>query len=167
MKYLLIILVSVLIVSAAACGGSTGGGIEIEDAWVRAATAQAMMEGQESNQAEMSGSGQMESMSGSNTAAYMVIKNTGSQPDRLLSAYSDAARSTEIHISEMNEGVMSMRPVDGVDVPARGQAELKPGSYHIMLVGINRDLTPGETLNLKLEFQNAGEVEVQAEVRAP
>jgi periplasmic copper chaperone A len=119
------------------------------------------------DQSDMSGSGGMENKSGSNSAAYLVIQNNSSQPDRLLNAYSELALSTEIHVSEDNNGVMSMRPVDGVDVPARGKVELKPGSYHIMLVNISRDLIPGEILKLTLEFQSAGKIEVQADVRAP
>lgn len=167
MKYLSIILVIVGIVVMAACASQPGSDISIEDAWVRAASTQMMEVDQATSQSDMSGGGEMEHMGGFNSAAYMVIQNKGSAPDRLVRASSDVAQSTELHLSEVKEGVMSMRPVEGVDIPARGKAELKPGSYHIMLVGITRDLTAGEKLKLTLEFENAGEMEVEAEVRAP
>ena len=160
MKYLYFILVIVGIFMLASCAAETRSGINIEDAWVRAASDQTMESDQATSQSDMSGGG-------SNSAAYMVIQNNSSTPDRLIHAFSDAAHSTELHLSEMKEGVMSMRPVDGVDVPARGKAELKPGSYHIMLVGITRALAPGDMLKLTLEFEIAGEMEVEAEVRAP
>jgi copper(I)-binding protein len=60
-----------------------------------------------------------------------------------------------------------MRPIDYVEVPANGEAELKPGGMHIMLIGLKRDLKAGEKIPLVLVFENAGEIDVQAEVRAP
>jgi hypothetical protein len=62
---------------------------------------------------------------------------------------------------------MSMHPVESVDVPANGQAELEPGGLHIMLIGLTGDLEAGEKLPLTLEFENAGKVQVEAEIRAP
>lgn len=162
---LLLVGVGILFLSAACSGNNKG--IEIQDAWIRAASRQPTMEAQPMDQTGESGSEQMENMAGSNSAAYLIIKNNSSQPDRLLNARSEFARSTELHVSQENNGVMTMRPVDGVDVPAGGTVELKPGSYHIMLVDISQNLTPGEVLKLSLEFENAGEIEVQAEVRAP
>lgn len=167
MKHLSIILVIVWIMVIAACTSEPGSDISIEDAWVRAASTQTMEVDQATSQSDMSGGGETEHMDSFNSAAYMVIQNNGSTPDRLVRASSDAALSTELHLSEVKDGVMSMRPVEGVDIPARGKAELKPGSYHIMLVGITRDLTAGEKLKLTLEFENAGEMEVEAVVRAP
>jgi copper(I)-binding protein len=109
----------------------------------------------------------MSEHSGSNSAAYMLITNNGSVPDRLIRAESDIAHSTELHKSENVDGVMSMRPVDAVDIPAGGTAELKPGSFHIMLVGLMRDLNAGEQIPITLVFENAGKITIDAEVRAP
>ncbi len=167
MKKLLTIMAIVGIMLMASCASASGSGISIGDAWVRAASAQMQSEGEATEQSDMSSGGEMGYTGGSNSAAYMVIENNGSVPDKLVRAFSDAAQSTEIHLSEVKDGVMSMRPVDGVEIPARGSTELKPGSYHIMLVGLTRDLTPGEKLTLRLEFENAGEMEIEAEVRAP
>lgn len=167
MKHLFIFTAIIGTMVIASCAGDSSSSISIEDAWVRAASAQVTEADQQTGQAEMSGSGEMDHTGGSNSAAYLIIQNSGGAPDRLVRAYSDAAQSTELHLSEVKGGVMSMRPVEGVEVPARGKAELKPGSYHIMLVGLTKDLSPGDVLKLTLEFENAGLMEVEAEVRAP
>ena len=55
----------------------------------------------------------------------------------------------------------------GIEVPAGGQVELKPGGYHVMLIGLMRDLSDGEKFPLTLQFEKGGEVTVEAEVRQP
>jgi copper(I)-binding protein len=141
------------------CAGGSGQGIKIEDAWARSAVAQAS----ESHEAAQA----MSEHGGSNSAVYLVIKNESNQPDRLIRAETDAAHSTELHKSENIDGVMTMRPVDSVDIPAGGAAELKPGGLHIMLVGLTRDLKAGDKLPITLVFDKAGKITVDAEVRAP
>jgi periplasmic copper chaperone A len=100
-----------------------------------------------------------------NNAVYMVIKNSASTPDKLIKAEFDFA-TAELHTVEMKAGVMDMHPVTVIDVPATGQVELKPGSFHIMLIGMKKDFAVGDKLDLKLTFASAGMVEVVAEVRA-
>ena len=129
-------------------------GIEIYAPWVRAATMKSDMgEG-------MHGGGAV-------TGAFMLLKNTTAEADMLLSAESDVAAEVQIHETSMSNGVMSMSEVFGVEIPAGGQAELKPGGYHVMLIGLNQDLEAGQMVTLRLVFQNAGEVVIQAEVRNP
>lgn len=103
---------------------------------------------------------------GGNGAAYIVLKNGGTA-DRLVSARSDVARSVEIHTMEMSGNTMQMRPVDGIDLPANGQVELKPGGYHVMLIGLNKELKPNDTFDVKLQFEKAGPVDVKVQVRQP
>jgi len=55
---------------------------------------------------------------------------------------------------------MQMRKQDGLDVPAGGSVELKPGGNHIMLIGLTRALNEGDTLTLTFVFEKAGEVNV-------
>jgi hypothetical protein len=95
------------------------------------------------------------------------LQNNGSTADRLVGAESDVAEAVELHISEMKGEVMTMRPIEYVEVPANGQAELKPGGMHIMLIGLKRDLKAGEKVALTLVFENGGRIDVEAEVRAP
>ncbi len=145
-----------LIISA--CSGTAGPDIQIEDAWTRA-----VLTMETPDQA-----GTMDAKTGSaNSAAYMRIKNTGNESDRLLKASSEIAEAVEIHISEMKEGVMSMHPVENIEVPARDQVELKPGGLHVMLIGLKKDLHAGEQINLILHFEKSGDITIQAEVRNP
>ncbi len=63
---------------------------------------------------------------------------------------------------------MSMQHLtDGLQVPAGGNVELKPGSYHIMLIGMTRDLNPGDAFPVVLEFEKSEPITVQVEVREP
>ncbi len=101
------------------------------------------------------------------SAVYMVIENTGDEPDRLLHAHSDVAGTIELHETKMENGVMKMQPVASIEVPPRGTVELKPGGLHVMLIGLTRDLNPGDTFVLELHFEKAGHVEVQAVVQQP
>lgn len=105
-------------------------------------------------------------MSGDNSAAYMYITNTGGE-DTLLSAQSAVAKSVELHtVIKGDNGMMQMRPVDGgVNVPAQGNQTLKPGSYHIMLIGLNNDLKKGDTFEVELTFAKTGTFPVTVEVR--
>lgn len=94
-------------------------------------------------------------------AFYFTVKNTGSEPDRLVKIESDIAMAVEIHNVEMKDGVMAMSPQhDGVEIPAGGELVLEPGAYHVMLIGINKSLIDGEEFTAKLTFEKAGEVEV-------
>ncbi|HLN23947.1 MAG TPA: copper chaperone PCu(A)C [Patescibacteria group bacterium] len=102
---------------------------------------------------------------GANSAAFMTIKNDGDTPERLLTTKSDAAKDVQLHSSFKDGEVMKMRPVDGIDVPAHGSIELKPGGYHIMLMGLAAPLKDGESFPLTLGFQHAGEVKVTVAVQ--
>jgi hypothetical protein len=64
-------------------------------------------------------------------------------------------------------GMMSMKQVDAVPVPAGETVELKPGGYHVMLIGLTKDLSAGDTLDVTLTFEPGGTVDVSAEVREP
>ena len=74
--------------------------------------------------------------------------------------------TVEIHLSSVDDkGVATMEKVDGVKVPADGAAELKPGSYHIMLIGLKEPLTDKENVEIVLDFENAGKITVNAPVK--
>jgi copper(I)-binding protein len=98
------------------------------------------------------------------SAAFMDVKNKGAA-DKIVSAHCDCAKATELHDMKMADGKMLMMQVPAMDVPANGDLKLKPGGYHIMLIGLNRPLVAGETLPIKLKFEKAGEVTVQAQVK--
>ncbi len=141
MKNLVWLVLGVLML--AACAPAAGGdGIAISDPWVRAP--------------------------GANGGAFMVIQNSGAEADRLLSASSDVAQTVEIHEMKMENDVMTMREMEGgLEIPARGSVKLAPGGYHIMLINLKQELKPGDTVTLTLNFEKAGAITVQAEVKAP
>ncbi|WP_439540633.1 copper chaperone PCu(A)C [Sphingomonas sp.] len=102
-----------------------------------------------------------------NGGGFMVISNGGKRADRLISARSPAAAKVEIHTMSMDGGIMRMRPVPaGLPVPAGGKLELKPGGYHIMLIGLKAPLKRGALVPLTLRFEHAGSKTVQLKVEA-
>lgn len=108
------------------------------------------------------------STAGAVTGAFMLIENSTDTPERLISASvsADIATVVEIHETTVDENdVMQMRPVEGIDVPANGSVELKPGSYHIMLIDLQTALNPGDTVTLTLTFESGTTLTVDADVR--
>ena len=100
-----------------------------------------------------------------NGAVYATIVNNGATADALLSASTDAARPAEVHETYQDAGMVMMRQVEQVAVPAGGKVELKPGGYHLMLFDLTRELRTGQSIPLVLTFRNAGKVSVTATVR--
>lgn len=95
-------------------------------------------------------------------AGYVRIVNHGARPDRLLSVAGAIAGRTEIHEMAVDDkGVMTMRPVEGVEIPAGGAVELKPGGYHIMFLDLKDAKKQGEAFAGSLTFEKAGTVEVE------
>jgi periplasmic copper chaperone A len=100
-------------------------------------------------------------------AGYLIIENTGGEADRLISATSDASPDVEIHEMKMEGDVMKMRQLsEGLDIPAGGKVELKPGGYHLMFMDVESPFEEGETLKVNLNFEKAGEVQIELPVTA-
>jgi copper(I)-binding protein len=100
-------------------------------------------------------------------AVYMTLANKANTVDRLTGASSDVAAKVQIHEMAVVNGVMQMRQLaNGLAIPAGGSVMLKPGSYHVMLIGLKKPLTAGETLALTLDFAKAGNISVTVPVRA-
>ncbi len=114
--------------------------IEVTDAWIRYKPAGIRM-----------------------TGAFMNIRNKSNQDDSLISASSKIA-AVEIHQTKMNNGIMSMDRVDEIAVSKGKTAQLKPGSYHIMLIGIKKDLKLGDKVDLTLKFKKSGSMKVSVPV---
>lgn len=101
------------------------------------------------------------------TGAFMTLKST--EDVVLISASSPAAEHVEIHEMKMQGDMMMMRPVPELAVPANKPVELRPGGYHVMLIGLTKPIATGEKIPVTLNFQakngKKGSAEVQAEVR--
>ncbi len=98
---------------------------------------------------------------------YMVIKNSGTDLDRLISGKSPACGSIEVHkMVTKSDGTMGMDLVDKpVEIPAGGQVELKPGDLHIMCIMKNENFKVGSKIDLTLTFEKSGDKTVSAEIR--
>jgi len=97
-------------------------------------------------------------------AVYLNVTNSGTVPDRLVSATAQGFEAAEIHTVVMEGEVMKMQRIDGLDVPAGGGAMLSPGGNHLMLFGANQLYTEGAHFPLTLAFERAGEVSVEVSV---
>lgn len=140
--------------------GSDGGGVTVSDAWARTSPSMA-----------------------SAGAAYMVISNEGVVDDALIGASveSSVAATVEIHETvamgsdttmggtesdtTMGGGMMSMQPVDRIDLPAGESAMLEPGGYHLMLLNLAEPLEAGKSISITLTFEQAGEQVVETAIR--
>jgi copper(I)-binding protein len=97
-------------------------------------------------------------------AVYMTILNKSEQDDRLIGAACELAAKAELHQDMQDNGVMKMRPIDGVPINAKGLAVLKPGGMHLMLTGLKQPLAAGQSFPLTLEFEKAGRIEITVSV---
>jgi periplasmic copper chaperone A len=159
------LLVAALVVASVAAACSSGGSasIKVTEPWARTSP-----------------------MAAAAGAAYMTIQNTGTAADALIGASSPAATTVEVHETVVmgspapapsdgmgspmpsasgDGGMMGMRPIARLEIPAGGTVELKPGSYHIMLIGLTQELKVGDKIEITLKFEKAPEVKVTAEVR--
>ncbi len=101
-----------------------------------------------------------------NTAAFMKINNNMDVDDTLYAVSSDLAKVVEIHETyEKENDMMGMRHIDYLVIPKNSVVELKPGSFHIMLIGLNEGLALDQNSNLKLFFRVNGEIEIEAKVK--
>lgn len=99
--------------------------------------------------------------------AYMTLSNKGTAPDRLIGGSSPVAGRFELHLMTVEDGVMKMRPVDGgLEIKPGTAVELKPGSFHIMLMGLKQPLEKGHKVKGTLVFEKAGTVEIEYAVEA-
>ncbi len=94
---------------------------------------------------------------------FVSVKGAASA-DRLISASSPVAQSVQLHTMEMDGSVMRMRQVPGIDVPAGQVVALQPGGSHLMFTGLKKPLKAGDSFQLVLHFQKAGDVSVQMTV---
>lgn len=139
---------ALLVVALAACGGddepsSAADGTEsiiVTDAWLRPPA-------------------------GPNAAIYMTIENDGAEADTLLSAQGDICSTTELHMTTVEDDVMTMSPLpDGIAITPGATVVLGPGALHIMCLDVDPELPEGSA-TLTLQFATAGQLTVSAEVR--
>jgi len=97
---------------------------------------------------------------------FLTIENKGTTADRLIGGSAEIAGKVQVHEMSMNNGVMTMRPLDKGLVIEPGQTvKLAPGGYHLMLLGLKSPLKQGEKVPLTLEFEKAGKVSLSLDVQ--
>jgi copper(I)-binding protein len=134
----------VLVLFAAPVGAEEGGKIlVITQAWSRATPGGARIAG-----------------------GYLTIANMGNVPDRLIGGSSDIAGKVEVHEMAMNNGVMTMRPLDkGLVIEPGKTVKLAPGGYHLMMFDLKSPLKQGDKVPVTLEFEKAGKVGLLLDVQ--
>jgi protein SCO1/2 len=95
---------------------------------------------------------------------YFEVINAG-PADTLLAIECPAAEHAEMHATASADGIMKMRPVASVDIPAGGHLSFQPGGLHAMLVGIKQPLKEGARLPLTLVFRRAGKLRFEAAIQ--
>ena len=114
------------------------GSLQLEGAWARASMAGMKM-----------------------GAGYLVIHNQGETDDELLSVASPVSERVEIHLSQMQDGVMRMRSAMPLTIGASERLSLAPGGMHVMLMGLSQPLAAGATFNLDLGLANGENLRVE------
>ncbi len=98
------------------------------------------------------------------------IRNTGTQGDQLIGARADVSKTMEVHRMTMENNIMKMREIPGIDIPANGEVSLAKGSrqgYHLMLMNLKQPLKAGDQFPVTLIFKQAGEQQVTITVEQP
>lgn len=163
--------ISLLILLLVACGGgdddsddadsNTAADIQADimtrDAWLRPAV---LPEGAPTTDPERDHDDA--ASSGVITALYMVIENNGSTAVQLTGVETDVARVVEMHQTQNQTGLMQMRPVASIEIPAGDEVLFEPGSFHIMLIDVNRQLETGDDVAVTLVFDNGERLELPA-----
>jgi len=99
------------------------------------------------------------------TGGYMVIKNDTNQEISLQRVSGSDCESYEIHTHEMKDGVMKMRQIPELKIKAHGSVELKPKSYHIMMIQLKEALKEGSLRKMTLHFSNGKKLLVDVPVK--
>ncbi|NVK41782.1 MAG: copper chaperone PCu(A)C [Oceanospirillaceae bacterium] len=98
------------------------------------------------------------------SAAFFRVHNTGGDDRTLTGASTDKAATVELHTHSEQDGVMKMRRIDGIEIPAHHDHRLAPGGDHLMLIGLTQPLVDGDRVELTLQFSSGDPVIVTAPV---
>ena len=135
---------ALLLTTAAGAHIADGGTLVVDQPWTRATPGGAPVAG-----------------------GYAVLRNTGTEPDRLLRITSPLAGRAEVHEMAMDGGVMTMRPLpQGLEIKPGETVALRPGGRHIMFMDLKVPFRQGEGIPVTLEFARAGKIELEFRVES-
>jgi copper(I)-binding protein len=100
-----------------------------------------------------------------NSAAFMQLQNNSTTKHAIIKAESPVSNVVELHTHINEGGIMKMRQIKQIDVPAQGTTTLKPGGLHVMFLGLKSDLKPGQSVPVTLIFEDGSKTTIHAQVR--
>lgn len=100
-----------------------------------------------------------------NSAVFMSLENQSDQGQALVGAESTVSEVVELHTHVEEDGMMRMRRIEKIEVPAGETVTLQPGGLHVMLIGLKQPLDAGDVVDLTLVFEDGSRSSVQAPVR--
>jgi|YelNatPaOPRAMG01_1025707.scaffolds.fasta_scaffold00304_16 copper(I)-binding protein len=102
---------------------------------------------------------------GMNSALYFTINNQTNKSDELYKVEASIAWVIQLHKTINNNGLMEMKQINSIEVPANQIVKFTPGGYHVMLIKLKEELKPGSKINFTFFFKKAGKLNVSAEVK--
>jgi len=99
------------------------------------------------------------------SAAFLQLENKSAETRSVINASSPVSKVVELHSHVHENGMMKMRRVDSIEIPAHGKTVLKPGGLHIMLIGLHKPLKLDQKVSITLEFKNGSRQTIEAPVR--
>lgn len=85
--------------------------------------------------------------------AFMILENDAETPVKVINAWAPGFDTIELHKSVEENGMHKMLKQEALIIPPKGRLELKPGGYHVMLIGVQKPLKAGDTIPLRLDFE--------------
>ncbi len=131
-----------LVLTSLACAGGAADKISVDNAYVRAVPPGLP-----------------------NTVSFMTLNNADTVEHKLVAARGTAANAIELHNHINDNGIMRMRRVESVALPAQSSTRLESGGLHVMLIGLKKTLSPGDTVDLILVYEDGSETRLQAPVQ--
>ena len=101
------------------------------------------------------------------TGAFMVIRNASDKDVRVVKADNPVSKATELHTYVNEGGVMKMRPIPAIEIKAKGEAVLKPGGLHVMMIDLKVPMKEGDTVPITLTFDDGSSKQVDARMVRP
>jgi periplasmic copper chaperone A len=100
-----------------------------------------------------------------NSAVFMSLKNNSAEKRALVGAESAVSDVVELHTHVNENGMMKMRRIDQIALPAGKMVMLQPGGLHVMLIGLKQTLAPGSTVDLTLVYDDGSKMQIKAPAR--
>ncbi|MCW8929001.1 MAG: copper chaperone PCu(A)C [Gammaproteobacteria bacterium] len=99
------------------------------------------------------------------SAAFLQLENSSGNTHYIVNASSPVSKVVELHSHVHENGMMKMRQVESIEIPANGKTVLEPGGLHIMLIGLHDTLKIDQKVAITLEFKDGSSQVIEAPVR--